>query len=85
MQRGDETVGVVLVRDDGDGVAQVQLDYVTPRYRDFSPGEFVWRRSNVLRERGFHRVVTPADMVGAYYGRLGFERDAETDAWSLEL
>jgi hypothetical protein len=85
VQRGDETVGVVLVRDDGDGVARVQLDYVTPRYRDFSPGEFVWRRSTVLRERGFHRVVTPAHMVGAYYGRLGFERDTDTDAWSLEL
>jgi hypothetical protein len=85
VQRGDETVGVVLVRDDGDGVARVQLDYVTPRYRDFSPGEFVWRRSTVLRERGFHRVVTPARMVGAYYGRLGFERDTGTDAWSLDL
>jgi hypothetical protein len=38
VQRGDETVGVVLVRDAGDGVAQVVLDYVTPRFRDFSPG-----------------------------------------------
>ena len=85
VQRGDETVGVVLVRDDGDGVAQVLLDYVTPRYRDFSPGEFVWRRSTVLRERGFHRVVTPARMVGAYYGRLGFQRDAAADTWTLEL
>ena len=76
---------MVLVRDDGDGVAHVELDYVTPRFRDFSPGEFVWRRSTVLRERGFTRVVTPARMVGAYYGRLGFERDATTGAWSLEL
>jgi hypothetical protein len=85
VQRADETVGVVLVRDDGDGVARVLLDYVTPRYRDFSPGEFVWRRSTVLREHGFHRVVTPAAMVGAYYGRLGFQRDTETEAWSLDL
>ena len=85
VQRGDETVGVVLVRDDGDGVAKVLLDYVTPRNRDFSPGEFVWRRSNVLRERGFHRVVTPARMVGAYYGRLGFQRDTTSGTWSLEL
>ena len=30
VQRGDETVGMVLLRDDGDGVARVQLDYVTP-------------------------------------------------------
>ncbi len=84
VQRGDETVGVVLVRDD-DGVAQVLLDYVTPRFRDFSPGEFVWRRSTVLRERGFRRVVTPAGMVDAYYGRVGFQRDSDTGSWSLNL
>jgi len=39
IQRGDETVGVVLSRDAGEGVAQVELDYVTPRFRDFAPGE----------------------------------------------
>jgi hypothetical protein len=85
VQRGDETVGVVLVRDEGDGVARVQLDYVTPRYRDFSPGEFVWRRSNVLRERGFTRVVTPASMVAPYYERIGFRRDEATGAWAMEI
>jgi len=85
VQRGDETVGLVLLRDDGDGVARVQLDYVTPRYRDFSPGEFVWRQSNVLRGRGFARVLTPSSMVDPYYERLGFRRDPETGAWSLEL
>lgn len=85
VQRGDETVGIVLVRDDGAGVARVQLDYVTPRFRDFSPGEFVWRRSNVLREHGFSRVVTPASMVDAYYGRLGFRRDDDSGSWTLEL
>lgn len=71
LQRGDETVGVVLVRSHGD-VAEVLLDYVTPRFRDFSPGQFVWRRSGVLAGRGFTRVVTSARMVGAYYERLGF-------------
>ena len=85
VQNGDETVGLVLLRDDGDGVARVQLDYVTKRFRDFSPGEFVWRRSNVLRGRGFTRVVTPATMVGAYYERIGFRRDETTGAWTLDL
>lgn len=77
--KGDETVGVVLIRREGD-VAQVQLDYVTPRYRDFSPGEFVWRGLPRLRERGFRRVVTPPGMVGAYYDRLdhGFRREGES-------
>lgn len=85
VQHGDETVGLVLLRDDGDGVARVQLDYVTPRYRDFSPGEFVWRDSLVLRGRGFTRVVTPANMVGAYYAQLGFRRDDDSGTWSLDL
>jgi hypothetical protein len=69
--RGDETVGVVLIDADGD-VARVRLDYVTRRYRDFTPGEFVWRDSGVLTGLGFRHVTTPPDMVDAYYGRVGF-------------
>jgi hypothetical protein len=80
--KGDETVGAVLLRAEGD-VAHVQLDYVTPRYRDFSPGEFVWRRSGALRERGFRRVLTPPNMVDPYYSRLGFTR--LEDRYLLEL
>lgn len=84
VTRGDETVGVVLVRDGGEGTAQVVLDYVTPRFRDFSPGEFVWRRSNLLRDRGFSRVLSPPRMVDPYYARLGF-RPVEDGAFELEL
>ena len=69
VEKGDETVGVVLIRRDGD-VARVLLDYVTPRYRDFSPGEFVWNRHPRLRERGFRTVVSPPGMVAPYYDRL---------------
>jgi hypothetical protein len=72
VQRGDETVGVVLLRVQG-ATATVLLDYVTPRYRDFSPGRFVWRSSGVLADRGITEVVTSPTMVGAYYERLGFE------------
>lgn len=84
VTRGDETVGVVLVRDAGGGTAQVVLDYVTPRFRDFSPGEFVWRRSHLLRDRGFSRVLSPPRMVDPYYARLGF-RPVEDGAFELEL
>ena len=82
VMRGDETVGVVLLRAE-ERVARVLLDYVTPRFRDFSPGEFVWRRSGVLRDHGFTRVVTPPGMVGAYYDRLGFRPEGES--WVLDL
>ena len=87
VQHGDETVGVVLIRDAGDGVAQVELDYVTPRYRDFSPGEFVYRRSGLFLDRGFRRVVTPPGMVAPYYASLGFTpvRTPAGAAYALDL
>jgi hypothetical protein len=81
--RGDETVGVVLLHDAGHGVAQIELDYVTPRYRDFTPGEFVYRRSHLFTDRGFHTVITPPGMVAPYYGRIGFRR--EGDSYTLSL
>ena len=79
IEKEDETVGVVLIRREGD-VARVLLDYVTPRYRDFSPGEFVWDRTPRLRERGFRKVVTPPGMVSPYYDRLphGFRREGSS-------
>ncbi|HET6967570.1 MAG TPA: hypothetical protein VFI44_04785 [Ornithinibacter sp.] len=72
VQHGDETAGVIVVRDAGHGTAQVELDYVTPRFRDFTPGEFVYRRSGLFRDRGFHEVLTPPGMVEPYYARMGF-------------
>jgi hypothetical protein len=83
VTRGDETVGVVLVQDAGEGVAQVVLDYVTPRFRDLSPGEFVYRTSEVFTSRGYRRVLTPSDMVSPYYAQLGFRRAG--DRWALDL
>ena len=83
VQRGDETVGVVLVRDAGDGVAQVDLDYATPRFRDFTPGEFVYQRSGMFQQRGFRQVRTPPGMVAPYYARLGFHRDG--DSYRLDV
>ena len=75
--KGDETVGVVIVTCDGD-VARILLDYVTPRYRDFSPGEFVWRRSGIFTDLGVRQVVTPPNMVGAYYDRVGFRSTGDS-------
>lgn len=77
VQHGDETAGVIVVRDVGDGTAEVELDYVTPRFRDFAPGEFVFRRSGLFRELGVHRVLTAPGMVAPYYDRLGFTREGE--------
>lgn len=80
---GDETVGVVLTRDAGEGTAEIVLDYVTPRHRDFSPGEFVFRESGLFARRGFRRVLSPAGMKNPYYQRIGFR--PEEGRWVLEV
>ncbi|MBI3686914.1 MAG: hypothetical protein HY241_06135 [Actinobacteria bacterium] len=83
--RRDQTVGVVIVRDAGSGIGQVEIDYVTPQFRDFTPGEFVYRHGGVLAGCGFHRVVAPTDMPSAatYYPRVGFRR--EDGRWVREV
>ncbi|MGH3656288.1 MAG: hypothetical protein ACRDUA_06490 [Micromonosporaceae bacterium] len=85
VQRGDRTVGVVLAHDAGAGRAQVDLDYVLPKYRDFTPGEFVYRRSDVFTGHGFTRVLAPRRMrrSGTYLRRVGFRPHG--DALVLEL
>jgi len=75
--RGDETVGVILMREAGEGTAQLLLDWVTPRHRDLTPGEFVFGPEGPFRRRGFRRVLTPPDMVEPYYESLGFRRDGD--------
>jgi hypothetical protein len=83
VQKGDETVGVVVLETQG-GTALVDLDYVTQRFRDFSPGEFVWRQSDLLSSLGVTRLVTPPGMRAAYYGRLGFQREGESYVLEVE-
>ncbi|SBT38560.1 hypothetical protein [Micromonospora auratinigra] len=81
--RADEVVGVVVSHAEAGGVAQIDLDYVTPPFRDFTPGEFVYRRSHLFTDRGFRRVVSPPGMVAPYYHRVGFR--PEGDAYVLDL
>lgn len=79
--RGDETVGVVLLSQTADllaGTARIELDYVLPRFRDFSVGKFVYRQGGLLAERGFARLVAPVDRMRdarRYFPRVGFHPD----------
>jgi hypothetical protein len=71
---GGETVGVVLAHRTAAGEAQVDLDYVLPRFRDFTPGEFVYRRDGAFTRQGVRRVVAPRRMRDAerYLTDVGF-------------
>ena len=77
--RGDETVGAVVIRDGGGGTAVVELDWVTPRFRDFTPGEFVHRSSGIFTGKGFHEVVVESPLASehSYLARVGFSADGE--------
>ena len=81
--RGTETVGVVALRPAPGGVGVVELDYVTERFRDFTPGEFVFRRSEALATQGFTHIEVPAAMAAPYYERIGFTRVGSS--YSLDL
>lgn len=83
--RGDEAVGVVVLRRDGGGDGTVELDWVKPRFRDFTPGRFVFSKSSTLRDLGFERAfVDPhaaSDLV--YLRKAGFEPVGERWQHSL--
>ena len=65
-------------------MAQVELDYVTPRFRDFSPGEFVFRRSRpVPRPRLPPGAHARPGWCAPYYERVGFTRQG--DRYRLDL
>ncbi|NLF04557.1 MAG: YgjV family protein [Actinomycetales bacterium] len=81
--RGTETVGVVALRPEPGGVGVVELDYVTERFRDFTPGEFVFRRSATLAAQGFTHIEVPEAMAAPYYERIGFTRVG--DGYALDL
>lgn len=80
--RGDETVGFTLLHREGADTAHVDLDYVTERWRDFTVSEFVYRRSSMLRDQGFARVVTDSG-ADPFYERIGFDR--VSDRFELTL
>ncbi len=80
--RDIETVGVVLLSNRGGGEGTVELDYVLPRFRDFSVGKFVYRRDGVLHRLGYDRLVASTRMRegSEYFGRVGFAPAADDPA-----
>jgi len=84
--RGNDTVGIVIIRPtDISGEADVLLDWVVEKYRDFTPGEFVYRQSGVFTSHGWRRlrVTNPPEREHGYLTRMGFH---PTDGdWVLDF
>ena len=71
-------MGLVQARNAGDGSAQVDLDYVVPRYQGFTLGEFAYR-SGPLAAQGYRRVIAPPGMqkAGDYLTDVGFRPEGD--------
>ena len=77
---GDALVGVVLSRAGRTAdEQQVVLDYVLPPYRDFTPGEFVYRPGGPFTAMGARRVVASPAMMRSekYLDAVGFRPDGD--------
>lgn len=75
VSTGDQVVGVVLSIDGRTpDEQQVLLDYVLPAYRDFTPGEFVFRPGGPFTALGTRLVVASPGMAAAekYLRAVGF-------------
>lgn len=68
---GDTIVTIVLASQTGD-IAELDLDYAIPAYQDFTPGEFVYRRSSVWADAGV-RLLRTASGGPDYYPQIGFQ------------
>lgn len=71
----DQVVGVVLSRGGAvPGEQQVLLDYVLPAYRDFTPGEFVFRADGPFAAMGTTTIVASPGMEASerYLQAVGF-------------
>ncbi|MBO1753246.1 hypothetical protein J4G33_15670 [Actinotalea sp. BY-33] len=86
VSTGDQVVGVVLSRaGDHPGEQQVVLDYVLPAYRDFTPGEFVFRPGGPFAALGTRRVVASPGMQASerYLRAVGFVQQGDRSVLDL--
>jgi hypothetical protein len=72
-------VGVVLACPEGTE-ARIELDYVVPAHRDFTPGSVLYGESGVFRDRGLTSVSTTGDtdLHRSYLEQMDFDRDGDT-------
>lgn len=74
--KGTEPAGLLIGEHNDDGTVEVKLDYVTPQYRDFKIGQYLYsHESGVFRDASFREAwtVPHTEADEAYFERVGFE------------
>jgi hypothetical protein len=91
LLRDNNTAGLVVARDAGDGLLEILLDYVTPKYSDFKLGRFFYQRQHrQLLAAGFRCVLAHAPAADVehrrYLRNMGFRpRQAGSQEWIRAL
>lgn len=83
--RNMSVAGVFLAHQSEENVLCVGLDYVTPQYRDFKNGRYIYKRlANRFAGLGYKKVISPAwsKEYALYLKKLGFKKGNEK---SLEI
>lgn len=77
---GDELVSIMLSRPgDRPGEEQLIVDYALPRFRDFTPGQFVYSPQGPFATLGCTAIAAPPGMKGAtkYHKAVGFAPEGD--------
>jgi len=76
--RNTVPAGIFICSDAGEGVLNIELDYVTPEYRDFRVGTYIFEHeAKCFLEKGFKRLVCRTDNKAhvKYLRKMGFVKD----------
>ncbi len=65
--------GLLIGKDEGNGVLRIDLDYTTAEYRDCRVGRFLYRK---LAQMGFHQLIAATDNENhiRYLNSMGFTK-----------
>jgi hypothetical protein len=85
VMRNMDIAGVFIGEKAGNDELEVLLDYVSPKYRDFKLGDFVYRKdSEIFRDETIQKVRGKAKTKAyrTYFERMGFQKVQQEDDWT---
>ena len=77
----DMQVAGVFLAEEKNNKLHIKLDYVTPQYRDFKPGDYIYnQQQGAFKEKGITHFVSErfSNAHDKYLMKLGFENSSES-------
>lgn len=85
MLRDNNIAGVLVGKEDSQGVFDIKLDYVIPQYRDFKLGGYYYQQHpEFFKKKGFSTLKASASNEAhrLYLEKMGFSAQSENDPQS---